>query len=207
MKTINVSKGKINFSQRNNEIDPLVSCNTTCMTMALSYIPKLWDLFIKSENFRKFNKIFKQEEDCLRRYILNQGCDPTVHAVLSDMTNKFIGKKVTYFSTNTQVSDILSDLKSGLPVILSGSFPGYPTPRKNPLGHLVVLVGAEWDNDGYELLGCSPDRWIIDDPYGNTLNDWKGSGNDIKIQSNQFDRWMKPTNELYIKWTHRFLLN
>jgi len=38
---INVSKGKINFSQRNNKIMPLISCNVTSMVMGLSYLG--WD--------------------------------------------------------------------------------------------------------------------------------------------------------------------
>ena len=43
---IDVSEGKVNFSQRNNEVNPLVFCNTTSLTMATSYIPALWKMFL-----------------------------------------------------------------------------------------------------------------------------------------------------------------
>jgi hypothetical protein len=49
---------------------------------------------------------------------------------------------------------------------------------------------------------ATPDFFIIDDPYGNTLNDWKGSGNDIKLNAETFFSWLKPERERGIKWGH-----
>jgi hypothetical protein len=45
---------------------------------------------------------------------------------------------------------------------------------------------------------------IIDDPYGDTMNNWKGGGNDIKIPWDLFVKWMKPVGEPSIFWAHRF---
>jgi hypothetical protein len=49
---------------------------------------------------------------------------------------------------------------------------------------------------------ANPDFYIIDDPYGNTLNDWKGSGNDIRLDAETFYNWMKPEKDHGVKWGH-----
>ena len=199
MKIVNVSEGYENFSQKNNEIDPLISCNTTCYIMACSYIPELWKLFKNSSIFKQYNKIYKQEEDCFRKYMLDLGLEPTVHNNLVDAFNHFIAKDVVKFETNVNYLAMISDLNKGLPLILSGTFPGYPNKRKEPLGHLVVLVGYVKDKES-DLF---PKEWIIDDPYGNTMNNWVGSGNNIHIPHELFKNWMKSCNS-DSKWAHRF---
>ena len=42
----------------------------------------------------------------------------------------------------------------------------------------------------------------IDDPYGNTLNDWQGSGNDIFLPWDYVVKNIKPLNSSSIKWAH-----
>jgi hypothetical protein len=190
MKAINVSKGKVNFSQRNNLIKPLESCNVTSMVMALDY---LGYQFPKEE--------YEQPEDNLRKFIENYGKNPEVHAELSEYTNRWMNREVTRFSTNRKISDILAELLAGRPVVISGTFPGYPTRRGKPLGHIVCLVGAEWF--GNDWIG-PPDSIIWDDPYGNTLNDWKGTGNDVKADFKTFIEWIKPVGDPLIKWGHFF---
>jgi hypothetical protein len=205
-KIINISKNLGNYSQRNNEVNPLVSCNTTSMIMAISYIPKLYKVLKDSKIFKFYNKNYKQEEDCLQKMILDFGGDPTLHSDLSNYTNHLLGMKATYFSTSTPMTEVIKDIEKGLPVVISGSFPGYPTVRKDPLGHIVVLVGCEWSTISRYNKGSEPDYYIIDDPYGNTMNDWKGSGNDIKIPSIKFNHWIKETDNKNLKWTHRFIV-
>lgn len=206
MVTLNVSKNKENYSQRNNEVNPLISCNTTAMIMAISYIPELYKKMQESRIYQFYSKKFKQEGDCLQKFILDNGGEPTVHKDLQDFTNHFLGGNYVSFSTNLTIKDLIKELKNNKPVVISGTFPGYPTKRKEPLGHIVTLVGMRWNKDkDYESMK-NPDSVIIDDPYGNTLNDWKGSGNDIELTFKQFNSWIKSTNDENKKWGHRFIL-
>jgi hypothetical protein len=188
---INVSKGKINFSQRNNKILPAITCQVTSMVMGLSYIG--W----------KFPEgKYEQPEDNLKAYFMEQGKNPEIHADLAEYTNKWLGKKAVSFSTGRTVTQIINEIVEGRPVVVSGQFPGFPTQRTKPLGHVVCLVGCEWLPANAENPVASPDFYIIDDPYGNTLNDWKGSGNDIRLDAGTFYNWMKPEKNLSVKWGH-----
>jgi hypothetical protein len=112
-----------------------------------------------------------------------------------------MNREVTGFNTGRKVSDILAELLSGRPVVISGSFPGYPTKKVKPLGHIVCLVGAEWPGNNW--IG-PPDSIIWDDPYGNTLNDWQGSGNDVKVRFKKFIDRIKPVGSPSVKWGHFF---
>jgi hypothetical protein len=112
-----------------------------------------------------------------------------------------MGCQVTSFSTSRKISDVLAEILAGRPVVISGTFPGYPTKREKPLGHIVCLVGAEWPGDTW--IG-PPDAVLWDDPYGNTLNNWQGSGNDIAASYQQFIEWIKPVNNVTSKWGHFF---
>jgi hypothetical protein len=161
------------------------------MVMALDY---LGYSFPKGE--------YEQPEDNLRRFIERNGKNPEVHAELSEYTNRWMGRKVTGFSTQRKISDILAELLSGRPVVISGTFPGYPTKKEKPLGHIVCLVGAEWPGDAW--IG-PPDSITWDDPYGNTLNDWKESGDDIKVDFKKFVEWIKPPGDFSMKWGHFFI--
>ncbi len=192
MKKINVSAGKENFSQRNNAIKPLESCNVTSMVMALSYL---------GAEFPKGD--YPQPEDNLRQYIEKHGKNPENHYDLSAGVNNWIGRNVTNFSTARKVRDMLNELRNGRPVVVSGTFPGHPTAKTKPLGHIVCLVGMEWDNDN-PADDVHPDRMIWDDPYGNTMKDWQGSGNDIIVPWDLFVRWLKPTGDANTKWGHFF---
>jgi hypothetical protein len=188
---INVSKGKINFSQRNNKIMPLVTCQVTSMVMGLSYIG--WE-FPKGE--------YEQPEDNLKAYFMAQGKNPEIHADLAEYTNRWLGKAAVSFSTKRTMPQIINEILEGRPVIMSGQFPGFPTRRTQPLGHIVCLVGCEWQPANAGNPVASPDFFIIDDPYGDTLNDWKGSGNDIRLDAGTFYNWMKPEKDQGIKWGH-----
>jgi hypothetical protein len=138
---------------------------------------------------------YSQPEDNLRDFMLGRKCSPEVHADLSACVNAWLDRKVTRFSTDTFVTNILTDLDMGLPVVLSGTFPGHPVQGK-PLGHIVTLVGYD------PLEGA-----CIFDPYGNTLNNWRGSGRDVWLSWEQFFTWFKPCGNRSIKWAHRFVWN
>ena len=188
---INISSGKVNYSQRNNERDPLFTCNTTSMVMALCYL-----------GYKFPDGKYKQPEDNCHAFITEElKLRPWVHAELSFGVNKWMGKNVTDFATIRPINDIFEQLKQNKPVVLSGDFPGVPTKRLAPLGHIVCLVGAIWNMN---IFLRRPTTVIIDDPYGNTLNDWKGSGNDIELSWTQFVDWFKPCGSEAVKWGHFF---
>jgi hypothetical protein len=189
--TINVSDGKANFSQRNNAIKPLESCNVTSMVMALSYM---------GYGFPAGD--YEQPEDNLRAFIEGKGGDPENHYDLSDLTNLWMGRKATEFSTARKISAIFGEILEGRPVVISGTFPGCPVKGKKPLGHIVCLVGAEWP--GTTWIG-PPDEVVWDDPYGNTMNNWKGSGNDVRVNYEKFIEWIKPVGDVSVKWGHFFM--
>jgi len=187
---VNVSQGKENYSQRNNAIKPLESCNVTSMVMALSYL---------DYTFPKGR--YDQPEDNLREYLESKNMNPEVHAPLSKGTNDWMGRIVTKFSMDVPIPTIIENIQMGRPVVMSGTFPGYPAKRPKPLGHIVTLVGFEWEGDKPK---GKPIAAIIDDPYGDTLNNWQGNGNDIKIAWDLFIDWMKPCGNSAVKWGHLF---
>ena len=185
---INVSKGKLNYSQRNNERDPHNTCNVTSMVMALDYL-----------GFDLPPGPYDQPEDNLHMLMINKKLRPWMHAELSQAVNLWMENTVTTFSTARSIPLIFDQLKDDRPVVLSGIFPGFPKELAKPLGHIVALVGAEWD-EGVE----NPMSIIIDDPYGNTLNNWQGSGNDIVLSWAQFIEWFKDCGSTQTKWGHFF---
>jgi hypothetical protein len=193
---INVSTDRESYSQRNNAIKPLDSCNVTSMVMALDYL-----------GYRFPAGEYDQPEDNLRKFIEDNGKSPENHADLSEFTNRWMNKQVTKFTTGKRISEIFSELLDGRPVVISGTFPGYPHPHLNKagnpeaLGHIICLVGAEWK--GNDWIG-PPDYVFWDDPYGNTMNDWMGSGNDVKIEYQRFVDWIKPVGNATVKWAHSF---
>jgi hypothetical protein len=190
VKSVNISEGKVNYSQRNNLVKPGESCNVTSMVMALSYLGCVFP-----------SGKYGQPEDNLRAFIEASGKNPENHYDLSECTNRWMGKQVTAFSTSRKIDRIFSELLDGRPVVLSGSFPGYPTRKPKPLGHIVCLVGAEWEGDS---RAGPPDSVVIDDPYGNTLRNWQGSGNDVKLDYRKFIDWFKPAGDSDVKWGHFF---
>jgi hypothetical protein len=198
MRIHNVSAGKDNFSQRNNEVRPFSSCNTTSMTMATSYINSLWDIFTNSRSYRRYNS-YKQPEDRLQQALLDWGLEPTNHYDLMNGYNRFMEKDIDFFSVSASKKDLIDNLLSGKPWVGSGTFTGFPDPEKEPIGHIVCVTGIVYDDDPY-----TPAAMIVDDPYGDTMNNWKGSGNDIQIPWDLFVQWMKPPKDPDVFWAHRF---
>jgi hypothetical protein len=167
------------------------------MVMALSYMGYVFP-----------HGNFEQPEDNLRDFIVNAGGNPENHYQLSAYTNKWMGKQVTHFSTERSIGGIFEELAANRPVVLSGTFPGYPALNVNRktgepqlLGHIVCLVGAETTKD----RNTPPGYVIWDDPYGDTLNNWRGTGNDIKISYSLFIEWIKPCGNTRYKWGHFFV--
>ena len=197
-----VDKDKIHYCQRNNEIKPFESCNVTSMVMALDYKGY-------ADQFPKGN--YKQPEDNLRHYIeTNPDCiriyenfcrsntwargipAPQIHDVLSMCTNLWMGKTVTRFQWNMRITEILNEIKEGRPVVISGDF---QRPGKEPLGHIVVLVG--YNDETQEVC--------YDDPFGKTYA-WgpNNPGNDCWVSWELFIRDIKDCGVVDRKWAHIF---
>jgi len=198
MRIYNVSTNKVNYSQRNNKVNPNKSCNTTSMVMAASYIPSIWQKFTSSELYKKYSKKFDQPEDCLQQYMLDAGLRPTYHEELLKAFNQFVGEKVTKFSMTVPLEKLIEEIKAGRPVVISGDF---PKSNGKTLGHIVCLVGCIFNEGNSTDI---PDFWIIDDPYGNTLGDWEGSGNDIRLPHDYFMKYIKEKGQGK-KWAHTFI--
>lgn len=189
------------LTQRDNAVNPTRSCNTTSMVQALMLIPTLWKKFTKSKEYKKYSKNFSQPEDCLQQYMLDSGLRPTYHAELSQAVNAFLGStNATVFDMNVSLSNIASDIKNGLPVVISGDF---PRSSQGTMGHIVTLIGVGYE-DTQNIDEDLPAYWIINDPYGNTLNNWQGLGQHVILTREYVLRNIKNLNSNK-KWAHRFI--
>jgi hypothetical protein len=166
--------------------------------MATSYMPELWARFINSCHFLKY-KNFPQPEDRLQQALLDWKLEPTNHYQLMEGYNRFMGSAVDSFSVSAAFEFLIDELLAGRPWVGSGTFPGWPEPEKKPLGHIVCIVGMVYETDPHSPAGI-----IVDDPYGDTMNNWKGNGNDIVIPFDKFAAWMKPCGDPNIFWAHCF---
>lgn len=102
-------------------------------------------------------------------------------------------------------------VNDSLPMVVSGSF---PMSTGKVLNHIVVCTGFAMKEADYEaavksikIKGVIPNDIVIDsikldDPYGNTLKDWKGSGNDVWVKWDYAVKYLKPLNSTSIKWIH-----
>jgi hypothetical protein len=192
--------GRPNYSQRNNEVKPFESCNVTSMVMALSYL---------GYEFPKGK--YRQPEDNLRFHIENdmyckryyqeycvknpwaKGIPAVqIHDVLNWGTNNWMGAQVTHFQWAVRIDEMINEIKCGRPVVISGTF---PREGKEPLGHIVVLVG--FNDETREVC--------YDDPYGKTY-EWAPdvSGNDTWVSWELFIRDIKEPGNALVKWGHLF---
>lgn len=166
---INLSEGKVNYSQlnniyihrnSNNEIDVsnLTMCNVTALVQSLAY------------NGWKFPEgKFNQPEDNLAKFILEseivrdyykkqmpilykdwidgkKGSYPPneIHSILAFGVNKWIGQDVDTFKENAKIWDITNEILEGRSCVISGAF---PTVKGGTLNHIVSLVGGIWKFD------------------------------------------------------------
>lgn len=216
---VNISLGHPYKSQRDNIIAPIETCNTTSMAMGLIYSKKI--------DPSKYEKNNKQLEDLLTEFIQN---DPEVldfykkshpneynawinnktvkssippnqmHDILSFGVNKFVGRKVTQFSTKVSITEIFMEIvKKKNAVVTSGVWAG--------LGHITCTVGVVYStpkSGGINIL-----YMINDDPYGNPMVGYKGPGgklgNDLIIPIDYWNYSVRNQNDLNNKWCHTFL--
>ena len=211
-RVINVSKGRINWSQRNNEymfihpknpkliMDRNSMCNVTSICMAASY--NNWDFpdgeFQQPED--NFCKFLITNQDVINFYRLafpslyadyEAGDDDCyfpneIHLVLEYGFNRWMGINIDDFSDRRSIISIFNEIINNFsPVVMSGVFPYINRfGRTTNLHHINVLVGLAYKNDNSEISEATiPEYVIIDDPYGA----WDEN---FAIHSNRNDIWM-----------------
>lgn len=221
-----------NYTQRNNEfywvrnnriVDKYGMCNFTSYCMFADYAgwkfpsgkynqpeDNFADFLFKSKEVDKFYKehylayykdYVKGTKDCTT--------PNEIHKILSYAFNLWVGvSDATRFIENANIKSLLyqSFVIDKMPLVLSGHFPKSNGTR---LHHIVTCTGIAIEKDKFikPKLGILPEnieiaKIKIDDPYGNTLNDWQGSGNDIWLTWDYVVKNLKPVNNEEIKWAH-----
>lgn len=212
---------KDNYSQRNNEFYKKIGnseakgstmCNVTAMVEGL-YLAgykfpsgkfeqpedNLMDFIINNEEidiqykntFPAMYRDYKEgKKDC---YWPNE-----IHSLLCKGTNLWMETSCVEFIEGLKIWDYLKknfvDSAVSLPVVVSGSFPKSNGSRLN---HIVLVTGVKYENGKITEI-----KW--DDPYGNTLTDWTGSGNDVWVSREYAELNLKPLGSKDIKWAHVF---
>ena len=210
-----------NYSQRNNQYfrrngESVANCHTTCNVTAM-----VEGLHLSGYKFPQGQ--FEQPEDNLMDFIIN---DPVidqrykqiypamyndyktgkpncywpneVHALLCEGTNRWMGTNCVRFLDNLKIWDYLkqnfTESTVSLPIVVSGCF---PKSNGSSLNHIVLITGVEIIDDEVTKV-----KW--DDPYGNTLKDFVGSGNDVWVSRKFAEANLKPLGSKNIKWAHVF---
>lgn len=207
MLLVNLSRDSEYHTQRNNQLIPLTSCNTTSAIMALkaSRIPfpcpdgaqpedHLSELLLSEEAFDK------KRRDCPWA----QGIPPNqVHVMLEWAINKIVRKDVDQFKTDGTLQEIIWRLFQGTALVVHGTF--------HKCDHMVCAVGfvsTQHESDLGSLtdinLGCVQNM-IIDDPFGDYRTGYKDHrGNDINISLDEFNGITHKHDRADAKWIHVF---
>lgn len=139
-----------------------------------------------------------------------------IHTVLSYAFNLWMDcekDQLSKFLDNCNFPAALYNnfVKGSLPIIVSGAFPYASNPNKK-LNHIVVCTGVVYDEkefDAYQKCSTpagylTPKMIKIDDPYGNVLKDWQGTGNDCYLTWRYCIDNLKPLKSTSLKWAHVF---
>lgn len=207
MITINVSEGKLNSSQRNNEIRGTSACNVTSAAMFIEYnepkmpfVPKGVQLedFLMATLIGKdgYTEMFRVAETLYPDYTPNE-----VHACLAWGINRVCDYPVAVFKSNWKLEEIVFSLVAGKAVIVSGKF--------GSLHHIVCLVGLQTTQKDIHNMNSPEEvdltkirKFIIDDPWGDPNTNYQSKhGNDVELSYRDFMSTIKPQGQL-LKWGH-----
>lgn len=221
MVRINISEGKDYHTQRNNAIDPMGTCATTSMVMALIYsgveLPDCGD---------------RQQEDVLTEFIrtdprvkeayqrdypteFKNGVPPNELAPMRALgTNLWIGREVNRFSWVSLLQDVILSIISKKACIMSGVWP-YKNAQGEEKGisHVVCVCGFESAQE--DILQAKTARdinldlmvsMIVDDPFGDYRTGYRDPrGNDVIVPFRDFIRITKEQGSVSRKWAHFIL--
>lgn len=215
--TINRSLDFDYHSQRNNRIFPHEVCGPASITMALvqaGYPESIWaksdedpadviaERCLQKDAYNKMYKILGTNESSWKPF--------NIHSILSWAVNDILKKEVTRFRTNWPLKEILFTIIKGGGAALPGDF---VLSDGRELGHIVSLAGfttyqkdiLEVDSN-YKIDLDKIQSFIIDDPYGNYLENYKSHcGNNIEFSKEKFNEIFRPNNKLGVKWAHLVL--
>lgn len=195
----NYSRGIPYHSQRNNEVVPHASCNTTSAIMALKQAgidvieyegeqpeDSLSKLLETEEAWRKMKQLAPWAYDKWGKPIYRP---QEVHVCLQWGINQYVGEPVDTFCPSLSLQNLITNLDHRFGLILSGTFPV----DSGELHHMVSLAG-------YVEEGGSITHFIIDDPYGNWHTAYRDQrGNDVRLTREQF---VEIFNKRGAYWAH-----
>jgi hypothetical protein len=186
------------YSQRNNAIDPMSSCNVTAMVDAIEAAG--WVLPFGGPEEPKqpedrLHRFIDTDAECQRlwRSVDPRGTIPAVQwmAVLALGANRWMGTVLDQWVESAHPVRMLMHLADGGTCVVVGQFPGTQ-------GHVVALVGVAYD----EADPSHPRYWIIDDPWGDYhtgYSNQRGAG--VEMPASDFREILRPCGE-FAKWCH-----
>lgn len=168
------------LSQRDNEKNPFGACNVTCYAMAFEFfkVPRRNDIINP-----RTKKPFAQREDEISAFMEKNGRDRHAHDDLAWMGRQY-GLHCS-FSTTRTFDEIISEIRSGNPVIVSTVL--------TSAGHIILLRGVEGTN------------FIVNDPFGDYREGYQGAagrkGKGVLYSFDLMRRKMRAANDSH-KWAH-----
>ncbi len=229
----NVSVGKQNYSQRNNEFSFVKGerkvnwsneCNITSIVRSMDYngfiFPKgkykqdednladsmLHSKLVDDEYKKRYPALYKEWEAG------DKDCYSPIelHKLLEIGTNEWIGADVDAFKESASISSIVDELiNKRHSVVVSTTFVS--------TGHIVSLVGVAYPKDlfdeceknGTDICSNTPVAYCYDDSWGTwdpvtRKYDCTKLGNDMWISSEVFLREIKPVGSKTTKMAHIF---
>lgn len=216
------------WSYKESKVNSNTTCNCTSICMALDYAGYN---FPKGQYDQPEDNLAKSimesnlvDEEYKKRYPamyadfkkgLKDAYTPNeIHKLLEIGTNEWMGCDVDKFYESYPIVDLIEEFTTKQsPVVTSGRFPDGKKPNGEIkyLNHIVCITGVVFSEDKYnrtikagkKISSETPDFWIVDDPWGYTLNYASGkSGNDVYIPNDQFIAWIKPVNNTTVKFAH-----
>lgn len=203
MKVINNSLGKPNFSQRLNPDDPKtpwIETNETCNVTAAvtAFVTAGWDLTKLNKGFHDRAAIdllyfMRTNEQCVSLY---EWIDPRhVHPmnewmdVLAVGIQEYLGVQAIHIVYACPKRIIHDHVKEGGGVVIHGDFVfTRANGAKLRSGHYQSLAGIQLTDDGSSVTD-----WIVDDPWGNPLDEYTTKmGDNIVLPMDKVDSLIKP---------------
>lgn len=216
---VNNSKGFVNHTQRNNELFPFSTCNTTSYGMFIKYnnllkilkklYPELEETDVQLDDFLTN---FMTKDQRVIDFAAKNGYDEwncplnQIHACLEFGIDLLFGRDIVDFKTNMPVDEIISRLTRGESMVVNGRFPcKFKDGIIRTIGHVVCLVGYEGIGNIVKTY-TDVKNFIIDDPYGNLYTAYTDTrGNDIKVSRDDFTTMFKKLNSDKVKWVHHLV--
>jgi len=204
---IQISNDTDYHTQRNNKRSPMASCNTTSAIMMLkaSNVDFKFPDYMQEEDYLTMITESDEAFELMKKnysWAIKGGYRPAeVHGVLEWAINKLVGEKIDTFSAETTLEKLIFQLLNGKASLVSGRF--------TDGGHIVCLVGFITNQQNIlqvkqenEINLNEVTHFIIDDPYGDPLTDYKNhKGNNIELTKELFDWYTKEYNK-NSKWAH-----